>query len=317
MKWIEKFPRSVKPTYEELIAFLPERIRELFLIFDNKMVSNYKVYNNYPRFDNHTGWTYGYCRNYRIELLSVTICDDSFNVLGVAVKDDKSLHVLFEKCKAKYAEGYEERYALLTAAKKVNQINRTKSRLEREKKQLTALTENIDVSKFNKCKWADKVSRNKLVKLYQDEAKGLLDEDLLNEIGYTFYTRCKQARDTRERLEKGEIICHYCGTVHQAASYTALISCPCGYYYTYREYRRSCNANNVPGGRAAEIFRAFSDNWLLCKSVSEKMLLIDRLVHECHVSTMTGVKGRSVCMNLMDGTLTQIKDMLDMLAGSE
>lgn len=44
----------------------------------------------------------------------------------------------------------------------------------------------------------------------------LYELDLLNEIGYTFYTRCKQARDTRQRLDKGEIICHYCGEVHQA-----------------------------------------------------------------------------------------------------
>jgi hypothetical protein len=317
MKWIEKFPKNVKPNYEELIEFLPERIRELFLDFDNKMVTNYKVYNNYPRFDKLSGWKYGYCRNYRIELLSVTIVDDSFKVLGITVKDDKSLNVLLEKCKAKYDEGYEERYAQLTAAKKANQINRTKTRLDREKKELTDLTKNIEPSKFNKYKWAEKVSRNKLIKLYQDEAKGLLDEDLLDDIGYTFYTRCKQARDTREHLEEGEIICHFCGAVHKAADYTALIACPCGNYYTYREYRRSCNSNNVPGGRATEIFKAFMDKWLRCKSVSEKMLAIDELVHECHVSAMTGVKGRSVCMNLVEGTLSQIKNMLEMLAGHE
>lgn len=317
MKWIEQYPKNVKPSYEQLIEFLPERIRELFSLFDNIMASSYKVYNNYPRFDKTSGWTYGYCRNYRVELLSVTISDDSFKALGVTVIDEESLKVLIERCKAKYEDGYEERYALLTAAKKANQINRSKARLAREKKELTELTKNIDPSKFNKCKWAEKVSRNKLVKLYQDEAKGLLDEHLLDEIGYTFYARCKQARDTREGLERGEIICHHCNAVHKAVSYTGLIACPCGYYYTYREYRRSCNANNVPGGRATEIFNAFTDNWLLSKTTSEKMLLIDGLVHECHVSAMTGEKGRSVCMNLMEGTLSQIKDMLDMLAGSK
>lgn len=314
MKWIEKFPENVKPTYEELIEFFPEEIRELFFVFDNQMVSNYNVSNNYPRFDKTLGWKYGYCRKYRVELLSVTIVDYTFKVMGITVKDYKSLNVLLEKCKAKYEDGYEERYALITEAKKANQINRSKSRLEREKKELKDLTENLDLSKFNKCKWVEKVSRNKLIKLYLDESKGLLNEDLLDDIGYTFYTRCKQAIDTREHLEKGEIICHHCGAVHKAASYTALIACPCGYYYTYREYRRSCNANNVPGGRAAEIFKAFADNWFMCKSESEKMLLIDQLVHECHVSAMTGVKGRSVCMNLVEGTLSQIRDMLEKLA---
>ncbi len=75
--------------------------------------------------------------------------------------------------------------------------------------------------------------------------------------------------------------------------------------------------NNVPEGRAAEIFKAFADNWLICKSASEKMLLIDELVQECHVSAMTGVKGRSVCMNLVEGTLSQIRNTLEMITGRE
>ena len=316
MEWIEKYPKKQKPTYDEMLGFLPDKIRELFLTFNNEMAEKYKVYNNYPRFENSTGWTYGYCRGYRIELLYVTIHSDYFTALGVKITEEKSLNDALEKINIKYDEGYEERYARLTAAKKANQIERAKKRLEREKNELAEMTGNIDPAKFNKCKWSEKVSRSKLIKLYQNDAKMLTDEDLLDDVGYTFYARCKQARDTRECLDRGEIICHYCGTVHKATSYTALITCPCGYYYTYREYRRSCNANSMPGGRATEIFNQFVEKWLLCKDEKEKMLLIDWLVHECHVSVMTGGVGRSVCVNLIEGSITQIRDMLEMLAGN-
>ena len=316
MEWIEKYPKKSKPAYDELLAFLPDKIRELFLRFDNEMKEKYNVYNNYPRFENTTGWTYGYCRGYRIELLYVTIGSSYFRVLGIKVEDESSLNEALEKIKIKYDGGYEERYVRLTAAKKANQIARTKVRLEREKNELSEMTANIDPAKFNKCKWNEKVPRNKLIKLYQNDAKMFIDEDLLDDVGYTFYARCKQARDTRECLERGEIICHFCGTVHKAVSYTAVIACPCGYYYTYREYRRSCNANSMPGGRATEIFNAFADKWLLCKNEKEKMLLIDWLVHECHVSVMTGGQGRSVCVNLIEGTIAQIREMLEMLAGN-
>ena len=314
MEWKEKFPRGIKPSYDELLAFMPDQIREMFLIFNNEMAVKYQVYNKYPRYDANHGWMYGYCRNYRVELLSVTVGDGYFSVLGVKVADDESFHVMLEKAKAKYDEGYEERYARVTDAKRAGQIERTKARLEREKKELSKMIENIDVSKFNKCKWSEKLSRGKLVSLYQTDAKGIVDEELLDDVGYAFYARCKQAKDTRSRLPNGEIICHNCGAVLKTASYTSLIPCLCGYYYTYREYRRSFNAHNMPAGRAAPIFDEFADKWELCKSASEKMLLIDRLVHECHVSIMTGGKGRSVCVNLIEGTIAQLKDMLEMLA---
>lgn len=41
-----------------------------------------------------------------------------------------------------------------------------------------------------------------------------------------------------------------------------------------------------------------------------KKLLIDCLLHECHISVMSGEKGRSVCLNLIEGTTAQIKEML-------
>ena len=94
-------------------------------------------------------------------------------------------------------------------------------------------------------------------------------------------------------------------------------SCPCGRCYTYREYRRSCNAVNMPGGRAMPLFNDFAKKWSLCKNSAEKMLLIDRLVHECHVTVMSGERGRSVCINLIEGNLSQLRDLLETLAGNK
>jgi hypothetical protein len=163
----------------------------------------------------------------------------------------------------------------LTDDKKANQIQRTRIRLAREKEQMEIVKENLNPDLLNCFKWAPKVSRSKLIKLYKSEAEGFLDEELLDDVGYTFYSRCKQAKEIRETLDKGQIICHYCGTILAPASYTAAVSCSCGHFYTYREYRRSCNTANMPGGRATPIFHSFVDKWSGCKSFSEKMLLID------------------------------------------
>jgi hypothetical protein len=193
--------------------------------------------------------------------------------------------------------------------------NRTfEKAVEREKEQMKKLSESVDPDKFNKFKWCKKVSRSDLFRLYQGEAKGMLDEELLEDVGLTFYVRCKEAKEARECMDKGEIICHHCKAVLKATGYDSLTHCDCGYCYTYREYRRSCNAVNMPGGRATPIFEEYMQKWLKCRSSKEKMMLIDWLVHECHVTLMSGSQGRSVCVNLIEGTLKQISDLILKLA---
>ena len=314
-KWREAFPRGKRPAYDELLAFWPEHIRALFLAFNAEMNNAYSVYNKWHRFEKNAGWVYGYCRNYRCELLSVSVGDDCFYVLGETVSDANSLCSALAKVKEKYDSGYEAHYSKVVAEKKANQIERTKLRVAQEKEQMAALMAGVDSERLNRFKWVSKVSRSKLVRLYQGEAKGLLDVELLDDVGITFYSRCKQAIETRECLDRGQLICHFCGAVLTPGSYTAAVTCPCGYSYTYREYRRSCNAANVPGGRAMPVFHAFVAKWPQCKDSTKKMLLLDWLVHECHVTVMSGAKGRSVCVNLIEGTLAQLRDMLEKLAG--
>ena len=263
MDWKEKYSKKTKPSYNELLDYFQPYIRELFLQFDREMRGRFKVHNKYHRYLPTAGWVYGYGRSYGCELLTVSVKDDCFGVLGVSVKDEESLRNALVEAKKLYDGGFEERYAGVSAKRRENQIERSKKRVEREKVQMTELTENIDLEKFNKFKWAKKASRNDLLRLYQSDAKGMINEELLDEVGFTFYVRCKQAKEVMELLEKGKILCHHCGAVLQAQSYTAPIKCQCGYIYTYREYRRSCNAVNMPGGRATPIFENFIEKWPL------------------------------------------------------
>src|SRR5262245_36480824 len=39
--------------------------------------------------------------------------------------------------------------------------------------------------------WARRLSKNDIYRLYQSEASGVLDEDLLEEVGIGFYARCQ------------------------------------------------------------------------------------------------------------------------------
>jgi len=297
------------------------------LQFDREMQEQYKVHNKYHRFIPSAGWVYGYGRSYNCELLAVTVNEDCFYVLGTAVNDEESLRKILKAVKKVYDCGYEERYGAISARRRANQIERSKKRVAREKTEMEKLAGNADPEKLNKFNWHKKVSRNDLLKLYQGESKGMIDTDLLDDIGLTFYMRCKQAKEVRESMEKGLIVCHHCGAVLKGKRVSPsgsaliknddngkLINCECGYSYTYREYRRNCNSVNMPGGRATPVFDDFLHKWPGCKDTKSKMLLIDWLVHECHVTLMSGAKGRSVCVNLIEGSLKQITDLILKLA---
>lgn len=320
MDWKEAYPKKTKPSYDELLGFFEPHIRELFETFDREVNSQFNVHNKYHRYSSIAGWTYGYGRSYNCELMTVTVHSDCFYVLGVSVRDEESLREALGKVRDAYESGFEDHYAAVSAKRRENQIARSKTRVEREQAQMEKLTEHVDPEKFNKFNWCKKVSRSDLFRLYQGEAKGLLDEDLLEDIGLTFYTRCTQAKEARELMEKGHMLCLHCGAVlgvgieRQAVLGNEPVYCECGYSYTYREYRRSCNAVNMPGGRATPKFEGFIKEWTLCKDASQKMMQIDRLIHECHVTLMSGAQGRSVCINLIEGSLKQIADLIVKLA---
>ena len=314
MDWKDKFPKTVKPPVEELLAFFEPNIRNLFLSFDGEMRERFKVVNKHHRYAKAAGWTYGYGRSYNCELLAVTVQSDCFRVLGVDVRDDASLQKALEEAGKAYNNGYEERFAEISEKRRANQSERAKARTSREKLELSELIDTVNPEKLNKFKWCRKVSRNDLLRLYNGEARGLLDEELLEEVGTTFYTRCTQSKDAQLLLSEGKMRCHHCGRVLQATGYATVTHCECGYCYTYREYRRSFNANNMPANRAQPIFDAFMERWPACLDATAKMLLIDWLIHEFHVTLMSGEQGRSVCANLIEGTKKQISDMILQLA---
>ena len=66
----------------------------------------------------------------------------------------------------------------------------------------------------------------------------------------------------------------------------------------------------MPSGAATAIFNAFIDDWPRAKGYAAKMVLIDNLLHEFHINLNSGVKGRFVGINLIEGTKKQIEELI-------
>ena len=298
MDWKEQYPKSTEPRLAQVNAYLHEDARQLFADFNQVLKERYGLGYVVIVYSDTSGWKYKYGHSGLILVNNVCFHDGIFSVEGIDVYDRQTLEDAISKVELMYRDGFMERFDAFNTS-------RTERRKQKEKP-LAAKDKSM-----NQCIWPAMVSRQDLKRLYNSDAKGITDEALLNDIGFTLYTRCLISREVYDLMEKGKVKCLHCGSV---IDYADVMECACGQRYTYREYRQSYRANNMPRGEASGIFDNFISDWERAKENAAKMRLIDNLIHEFHVSSKAGTKNRPVGVNLIQGTKEQITALIEELA---
>jgi hypothetical protein len=163
--------------------------------------------------------------------------------------------------------------------------------------------------------WARRLSKNDIYRLYQSEASGLLDEELLEEIGTGFYSRCETIKQVTERL------CPSCSEVIQGAfdgnNSDRQIACQhCQWISSWKYYHGSYKNDRIHGGRAYKYFLAYLGEYPLCKTARDKMLAIDRLIHYLHEDIDDDGSVTPAAMNLVQGKRHEIREFIESLAYS-
>lgn len=174
--------------------------------------------------------------------------------------------------------------------------------------------------------WSPRIGKPKLRRLYESEAKGLLDEELLDDVGIALLLRCRDILAIEE-ARRGRITCPRCErqgrhTVVPRVSRARdeLLGCAeCGWQLTWLEYHRAFQRRQLNIGGAGSAFRAFVGRYPRARSPRDKMLLIDRLIHEFHYSLRDepDKPTRAVCVNLIKGKLTDVVAFLNVLTYGE
>ncbi len=312
MDWKSQYDRSHRPRADAIGEYLGPTLFALYHRFADTLASELALTYVKPMYTQTHGWKYQVGRSGFLLLDDVRMGEGCFLVQGVAVRDEATLQAALELTRQRYADGFEEQFAAFAAKRGEAQKERTQRRVQREQEQLAQLAASTDPALFNRYRWAPKVSRQSLRRLYALDAQGLPDEGLLDEIGYALYARCLQGQQTRHAIENGRLICHGCG---ESLSYAdGLMTCACGRQYLFRDYMRSFRAENMPAGAAQEIFDAFVDRWPRQPTPQDKMRLVDWLIHEFHTNLLTGVRGRFVGVNLIEGSKKQIAELILELA---
>jgi hypothetical protein len=172
----------------------------------------------------------------------------------------------------------------------------------------------------NEIKWHPRVPQRKLIRLYESDASNLLNTELLNDIAITLYLRCESIIMVGD-AQKGKIHCPRCHNNGRSTIISRLqyhddyqLICPtCKWSTTWEKYLKSYQRKQLSIGGAGPYFREYMESYRKAKTPSEKMLAVDRVIHQFHYNLLRGeIKPtRANCVNLIEGSLTQTVQLLN------
>lgn len=168
-------------------------------------------------------------------------------------------------------------------------------------------------------RWAPRVQPGKIRRLYELDAQGVRDAELIDEVGYALYSRCISILHVSDAM-LGNVHCPLCDTViqRQTSAPAALVQCPtCTWQTQWDDYYSTYRTQELGAIGAADMLNDFVSRWERVRTPADKMVLIDTLIHRWHWETRrerpkSGL-GRPTALNLIEGNRQQVLALLDAL----
>ncbi len=153
-------------------------------------------------------------------------------------------------------------------------------------------------------RWAPLVDPSAIRRLYETDARGVVDAEQIDAVGYALYARCRSVLGVSE-AQQGRVTCPRCEHVIDTGGpvwdhgEAAVIRCPrCGWGVRWGDYVKTYRGRHLAGGGAVEFHRDFVAQFERARTPQERMLAIDRLIHVCHWE-LKGTPGRSAARELI------------------
>jgi DNA-directed RNA polymerase subunit RPC12/RpoP len=171
-------------------------------------------------------------------------------------------------------------------------------------------------------KWSPRVPKWKLRRLYLRVAEGIWDDELIDDVGMTLYLRCRDILVIHRARRERRVTCPRCGRagrttlIPRTGGPDDAIRCPaCGWEMTWRRYHRTFQRKQLNPGGAVGAFEAYLRRFESAREPKDRMLAIDRVIHEFHYSLRTDPDRatRAAGVNLIVGDLTDVVAFLDEL----
>lgn len=164
--------------------------------------------------------------------------------------------------------------------------------------------------------WAGRVPRHKIAELYRTDALGIVDQELIDEVGFALLARCESILIATE-AGRGQAMCPVCQSLlARRGGDEERVECEaCGWGLPWSEYHASFRRKQLGAGGIEDFLREFVEKYPKAPSPRHRMILIDQLIHRYHWE-MIQDPGRPGGSNLIGGTVTEVLAFLNALTYS-
>jgi hypothetical protein len=156
-----------------------------------------------------------------------------------------------------------------------------------------------------------------IAKLYELDAQGIADEELVDKVGYRMYERCRDCIAVSDAAVGRRFACPMCGidaTVDGSGIDRTLRCFGCGWVSGWETFHHSWRHMEL--GADTTFLHEFVGAWRRARRYREKMLAINEVIHRWHHETRLaerGRVGRPLGVNLIEGSRKQVIAFLDRL----
>jgi hypothetical protein len=158
-----------------------------------------------------------------------------------------------------------------------------------------------------------------LRRLYEQDAAGIVDDELIDKVGCRLYERCRDCIVV-SNVAEGRIMCPMCRSAAESAGEgdDRVLTCrSCGWSSDYVTFNKSWQHMELMSLGVRDFLEEFVREWDRARSPKAKMLAIDRVIHKWHwenVLAERGAVGRPGGVNLIEGNRKQVLAFLDQLS---
>jgi hypothetical protein len=164
--------------------------------------------------------------------------------------------------------------------------------------------------------WAHRLRKSEIERLYRSCASGLLDAELIDEVGFGLYARCLSMLEVHEAMQ-GRPLCPQCratATIQELWTPQATAVCAaCGWRCSWKAYQKTYQRKGLFAGGMESFIREFVHRFASVHEPGERLVLIDTLIHRFHWESGDKATGRPGATSLIEGTMTDIVAFLDRL----
>ena len=163
-------------------------------------------------------------------------------------------------------------------------------------------------------RWAGRVAKWKIARIYEDDAHGMHDDNLLNDVAYGLWNRCKSMLMVEE-ARQGRATCPVCeALIDHAARQGSVLHCQqCDWTGSWDDYRASLDGRHLIAPGLQPFCREFVKQLPQAQTAKEKMYWIDWLIHRCHWEG-TALPGQPGATCLIQGRAQDVNQFLTALS---